>query len=74
MLCFTNLFCSNEKKKIKVSEIDGKDLKEKVFVALRMITPNSSDAINLYIVFVVFIVVDGDGPALLSYLDCFGFQ
>jgi hypothetical protein len=74
MSCFSNLFCSDEKNRIKVREIDGNHLKEIVFVALRMITLNNSDAINLYIVFLVFIVLDDDEPALVSYLDCFGFQ
>ncbi len=39
-----------------------------------MITVNNIDFVKLYIVFVVFIVFDGDGPALVSYFDCFGFQ
>jgi len=51
-----------------------KDLKEFFFVELRMIIQNNSDVVKLYIVFVVFIAFDGDGPALESYFDCFGFQ
>ncbi len=66
MSCFINLFCSNEKKTRKPSRIDGKDLKEIFFVGLRMTTSNNSDAVKLYMVFVVFIVFDGDGPALVS--------
>ncbi len=48
MPCFTNLFCSNEKTRIKPSRIDGKDLKENLFVGLRMITLSNSDAVKLY--------------------------
>ncbi len=66
MSCFINLFCSSEKKKRKPGRIDGKNLKENVFVGVRMITRNNSDAVKLYIFFVMFIVFDGDGPALLS--------